>query len=279
MAHSVRRYNKTERSNAMIPAIACIGDSCVDYYESLGQKFPGGNPVNFAVYVRRLGGASSFVGAVGSDEDGKLVLEALKGKDVDVSHVQVLPGPTPNTHVVMENGNRVFTSYDTGVMEDYRLRPEDLDFIAEHALAVTALWGRCENDLAAIKARGVPVAFDCADLPFDPVAQTALPYADIAFFSDDASSVDELMKTIRGLAEKGPSVVVAMRGAKGSMAYDGQTFYLQGAVNCPVVDTLGAGDSFIAGFLHATLQGLPIPARMRAGSENAAITIGYVGAW
>ena len=263
----------------MRSAIACIGDSCVDYYESLGQKFPGGNPVNFAVYVRRLGGESSFVGAVGSDEDGALVLEALKGKEVDVSHVQVLPGPTPNTHVVMENGNRVFTSYDTGVMEDYRLRPEDLDFIAEHALAVTALWGKCENDLEALKARGVTVVFDCADLPDDPVAQKALPWSDIAFFSDDGSTVDALMEKMRAVAAQGPSVVVAMRGAKGSMAYDGQTFYLQGAVDCKVVDTLGAGDSFIAGFLYATLQGLPIPKRMRMGSENAAVTIGYVGAW
>ena len=47
----------------------------------------------------------------------------------------------------------------------------------------------------------------------------------------------------------------------------------------PVVDTLGAGDSYIAGFLHAALLGKPIPERMRAGSENAAVTIGYVGAW
>ena len=263
----------------MKSAIACIGDSCVDYYESLGQKFPGGNPVNFAVYVRRLAGDSSFVGAVGSDEDGRLVLEALKGKEVDVSHVQVLPGPTPNTHVVMENGNRVFTSYDTGIMEDFRLRPEDLDFIGEHAIAVSALWGRCENDLAALKARGVTVVFDCADLPDDPAAQKALPHSDIAFFSDDGSTVDALMQKMRELAAKGPSVVVAMRGAEGSMAYDGQTFYLQRAVDCKVVDTLGAGDSYIAGFLYATLQGLPIPKRMRMGSENAAITIGYVGAW
>ena len=45
----------------MIPAIACIGDSCVDHYEALGQKFPGGNPVNFAVYLRRLGTSASFI--------------------------------------------------------------------------------------------------------------------------------------------------------------------------------------------------------------------------
>ena len=255
----------------MIPHIACIGDSCVDHYEALGQKFPGGNPVNFAVYLRRVGAEASFIGAVGSDEDGLLVRDALAGKGVDVSHVQVLEGPTPTTTVTMEQGNRV--------MEDYRLRPRDLDFIARHDLAVTALWGRCEGDLAAIRARGVPVAFDCADLPEDPAALAALPNVDIAFFSDDGSSLEALMDKARGVAAMGPGTVVVMRGARGSMVYDGRTFYLQGAVDCPVVDTLGAGDSYIAGFLHAALLGKPIPERMRAGSENAAVTIGYVGAW
>ncbi|MBR6120584.1 MAG: fructoselysine 6-kinase [Oscillospiraceae bacterium] len=263
----------------MIPHIACIGDSCVDHYEALGQKFPGGNPVNFAVYLRRVGAEASFIGAVGSDEDGLLVRDALAGKGVDVSHVQVLEGPTPTTTVTMEQGNRVFTSYEPGVMEDYRLRPRDLDFIARHDLAVTALWGRCEGDLAAIRARGVPVAFDCADLPEDPAALAALPNVDIAFFSDDGSSLEALMDKARGVAAMGPGTVVVMRGARGSMVYDGRTFYLQGAVDCPVVDTLGAGDSYIAGFLHAALLGKPIPERMRAGSENAAVTIGYVGAW
>ena len=263
----------------MTAQIACIGDSCVDHYEALDQKFPGGNPVNFAVYLRRLGAASSFIGAVGSDEDGELVLKALAGKGVDVSHVQVLEGPTPSTTVEMEQGNRVFTTYDTGIMEQFRLRPEDLDFIAQHPMAVSAVWGRCENDLAAIRARGVTVAFDCADLPDDPVSQAALPNVDIAFFSDDRTPLDRLMKKARRIAAKGPSVVIVMRGAKGSMVFDGQTFYLQGAIDCEVVDTLGAGDSYIAGFLDATLKGLPIPERMRAGSENASITIGYVGAW
>ena len=263
----------------MIPAIACIGDSCVDHYEALGQKFPGGNPVNFAVYLRRLGAKSSFIGAVGSDGEGALVLNALEEKGVDVSHVQVLEGPTPSTTVVMEAGNRVFTSYEPGIMEQYRLRPQDLDFISQHALAVSAVWGRCEGDLAAIRDRGVTVAFDCADLPDDPVSQAALPQVDIAFFSDDGTPAEALMEKARALSALGPKLVIAMRGAKGSMVFDGETFYFQGAIQCQVVDTLGAGDSYIAGFLEATLRGLPIPDRMRAGSANAAVTIGYVGAW
>ena len=64
-----------------------------------------------------------------------------------------------------------------------------------------------------------------------------------------------------------------------SLAYEDGQFYSQAAIDCEVVDTLGAGDSFIAGFLHGLLSGLPMQERMRLGAENASITIGYLGAW
>lgn len=259
--------------------LACIGDSCVDHYEELGQSFPGGNPVNFAVYFRRFGAEASFIGAVGSDEDGALVCDALQKKGVDVSHVQVLPGKTSATSVRMEQGNRVFTEYNPGVMEQYALREEDYAFIQTHSLAVSALWGHCENSLEKIKKLGLPVAYDCADLPFDPAAQAAIPYSDILFFSDDSAYERTLRRTIRSLRRQGPKIVVAMRGAKGSLAYDGKRYYKQSALPCQVIDTLGAGDSYIAGFLYAYLSSQPIEACMRTGAENASITIGYVGAW
>lgn len=259
--------------------IACVGDSCVDCYDQLGQVFPGGNPVNFAVYTQRLGGLASFVGAVGNDENGQMLLSALRAKQVDVSHVQILDGPTPVSHVVMEHGNRVFVDYDPGIMADYALREEDYAFLKEHTLAVSALWGCVDGSLEKIRALGIPVAFDCADLPFDPAAQRALPHTDIAFFSDDRADVRSVKRTIRTLAAMGPKIVVAMRGARGSLAFDGRRYHVQNAIECAVVDTLGAGDSYIAGFLHAWLQELPMQDCMRIGAENASVTIGYTGAW
>lgn len=259
--------------------IACVGDSCVDRYEQLGQVFPGGNPVNYAVYTQRLGGSASFVGAVGSDAEGELLLNALRGKNVDVSHVQVLPGKTPVSHVTMEDGNRVFTAYEPGVMPSFSLREEDYAFLAQHDIVVTAPWGCAETALPRLRALGLTVAYDCADLPFEPAPQLALPHTDIAFFSDDTAELRSVKRTIRRLASLGPRIVVAMRGAKGSLAFDGRRYYTQGAIDCPVVDTLGAGDSYIAGFLFARLQGLDMQECMRVGAENSAVTIGYTGAW
>ena len=237
--------------------IACAGDNCVDYYDNTGESFPGGNPVNVSVYVRRLGGQSAYLGAVGTDDFGKQMCAALQEKGVDVSHVQILSGKTAFTHVERINGERVFGDYDEGVMADFRLRQADFDF----------------------RAMGIPVAFDGAERPLDEAGRIALPHVNVAFFSDDASDEESLKARILEIAALGPQIVVATRGGKGSLAYDGESFYPGQIVPCSVVDTMGAGDSFIAGFLMAWLKKESIPACMRAGAENAAVTLGYPGAW
>ena len=77
----------------------------------------------------------------------------------------------------------------------------------------------------------------------------------------------------------GPKAVIVTRGKAGSLAWDGSQLYRCGIVECEVVDTMGAGDSFIAGFLYGVLEGKTIPEAMRAGAENSAVTLGYSGAW
>ena len=84
---------------------------------------------------------------------------------------------------------------------------------------------------------------------------------------------------LEAVQSKGPRVVVVTRGSKGSLAWDGKQRYCYGIAKCEVVDTMGAGDSFIAGFLYGILQGRSIPEAMEAGAENSAVTLGYSGAW
>ena len=50
-----------------IPRLAAVGDNCMDVYDRTGEAYPGGNPVNVAVYTLRLGGAASYTGVVGTD--------------------------------------------------------------------------------------------------------------------------------------------------------------------------------------------------------------------
>ncbi|MBR4194248.1 MAG: fructoselysine 6-kinase [Oscillospiraceae bacterium] len=259
--------------------IVCIGDNCIDSYDETGKRYPGGNAVNVAVYLRCLGMESSYVGAVGNDENGELLRRTLREKGVDLSRLRVLDGPTAVSHVRMLDGDRVFGDYEEGVMAQFSPTQEDLDFFCAHHLAAATLWGHAESVLPELRHRGIPTAFDASESPLGKTARIALPHTTLFFFSDSRSGDEALHGKLRELQAMGPKLVIATRGSRGSMAFDGTEFYTVGAIPCSVVDTLGAGDSYIAGFLAAWFQRLPIPACMAAGAKNAAVTIGYSGAW
>ena len=258
--------------------IACVGDNCIDYYRDTGRMYPGGNAVNVAGYIRRLGEESAYIGPVGDDAYGRAVTDALVKKGVDVSHVRVEAGRTAVSYAAVLDGERVFTGFEEGVMADFRPGEDDIDFICTHDLAVAGVWGHAESALPAIRARGIPTAYDASEDPFGTTAQSALPHSVLFFFSAADDGEEALREKLRTLRAGGADMVIATRGGRGSMAYDGRDFYTEGIVPVEVVDTMGAGDSYIAGFAVAWLKGQPIRACMRAGAENAAVTIGYSGA-
>ena len=114
--------------------IAAAGDNCMDVYDKENKAFPGGNPVNVAVYVARLGGASAYIGPVGTDAYGKQMMDAIQGKGVDVSRMKILEGTTAVTHVEIVDGDRVLGDYEEGVMADFKLDEEDIDFLSSNSI-------------------------------------------------------------------------------------------------------------------------------------------------
>ncbi|MEG0768273.1 MAG: fructoselysine 6-kinase, partial [Ruthenibacterium sp.] len=235
--------------------IAAVGDNCIDYYLATGESYPGGNSVNVSVYITRLGQQSSYTGAVGNDANGKLLCTALKNKGVDISHIHVKEGTTAITEVELVEGDRVFASYNAGVMKHFQLTHQDIDFLCEHDLIVTAQWGMVENELEQLKKRGKLIAFDFADKFSGKVLDTAIPYTDYAFFSCDEGDSEILRQFMQKMHARGVKIVTVTLGKKGSIAYDGTSFQIGEIVPCAVKDTMGAGDSFIAGFLVALLKG------------------------
>lgn len=259
--------------------VAAVGDNCVDAYDQTGEAFPGGNPVNVAVYIVRLGGEASYTGVVGDDVYGKLMRESIQKKGVDISHLKTLRGRTAVTHVEICDGERILGDYEEGVMAEFELDGEDVRFLGSHDMVVSGIWGMVEHNLAEIKACGTQIAFDFATKYDSPVIDAAIPNVDYAFFAWDEEEEETLRTFMREMQARGPKAVIVTRGEKGSIAYDGTDFTEYGIVPCEVVDTMGAGDSFIAGFLYGILQGKELKECMHMGAANSSVTLGYSGAW
>lgn len=259
--------------------ICAIGDNCIDFYPATDESFPGGNPVNVAVYFKRLGGESSYIGAVGTDRFGKVMVDGLSAKGVDVSRVHVDEGKTAVTIVEIVNGDRVFGDYDEGVMEHFKLTAEDIDFILKHDMVVSGFWGHCNDNFKEFHEKGILTAFDFATKLDDSSVEEIVGYMDYAFFSYDDGDMDWIREYMKKMHSHGSKMIITTMGEKGSLVYDGEKFYEFGIFPCEVVDTIGAGDSYIAGFLHGILEGLTIPECMEKGARNSTVTIAYKGAW
>ena len=101
---------------------------------------------------------------------------------------------------------------------------------------------------------------------------------DYAFFSyDDIDTVEDFLRDIKMSGFN--KLIIATMGVNGSIAYDGEKYYYQSAVTVPVVDTMGAGDSFIAGFLFSYLREKDIERAMKSGAECSGVTLQHFGSW
>ena len=69
-----------------------LGDNTVDTYVDRSLQFPGGNAVNVAVQAKRLGAQTGYLGCLGSDEAGMLLVDALRLEGVDTTRCRVRPG-------------------------------------------------------------------------------------------------------------------------------------------------------------------------------------------
>jgi fructoselysine 6-kinase len=259
--------------------LVAIGDNCIDYYELTGQAYPGGNAVNVSVYFRRIGGESAYIGAVGTDKFGEILLDGIKAKEVDVSHVHIEEGTTAVTQVELVDGDRILGDYDEGVMEEFALKERDYPFIESFDVVVSGFWGHAHEEFKHFHEKGLKTAFDFATKLDDPIVKDVIPYIDYAFFAYDGKDVDWIKSYMKEHHQFDSQIIVVTRGDKGSMAFDGKSFYEYGVVPCKVVDTMGAGDSYIAGFLMASLENRPMLERMKMGAKTSAETIGYFGAW
>ena len=262
--------------------LAATGSNCIDYYGNVdgGKAFAGGGPVNMAVYTKRIGGEASYIGPVGNDNYGEFMYESIKNKGVDVSHLYIKEGKTAVSQVNIIDGERVFGDYDEGVLNDFSLSLEDMDFILTHDVMVAELWGKVERQFKEIKERGMTTAFDCADRPDDEAARIAIPYTDYLFFSSEEGDIPKVREKIRKLHKEGPRLVICMLGSEGSLCFDGDSFYKYGIKDCEnLVDSMGAGDSYVAGFLYGITDGLGIEKAMEMGAATATETLKYFGAW
>ena len=260
---------------------AAIGDNCIDVYERLGRKYPTGNVVDTGVNIQKLGIPVSIITTTGSDENGAWMLQTLEKEGLDISHVKTAQGQTAVTYMDLNGRDRVHGDYVEGVLEKIVFDEEDIRFAAEHDLVHTALWGKAEGALEKIKAASPKclISFDYADRLDHELVERTLPYVDYGFYSYHGQPDENIKSFLKDKVERGMKIAVATFGEKGSLAYDGKSFTRGGIYPAEVVNTVGAGDSFIAGFLYEIMQGSSVEKCLDTGAKVSSRVVAVFDPW
>lgn len=244
------------------------GDNVVDKYVTLGKIFPGGNAVNVAVFAARLGADTAYMGVLGDDEAGQLVLKSIRNEGVQTGLVSVVAGPNAYAEVRLVDSDRVFVGSDKGVA---LFDPTSAQFEAMSAFDVvhTAYSGSLLPHLGAMAER-TKVSFDFGGRFSRESAWPLLPHLYLATFS--ASELDEA--AARDLAvdavAAGADYALATRGGDGAYLASASGVHFQEADKVVVRDTLGAGDAFIASVLVGLLSRRNLEQVLASASAHAA---------
>ncbi len=260
-----------------------IGDNVCDKYYPRRVMYPGGQALNFSVYAGMLGASSAYLGVFGGDDVATHILKTLDELSVEHDRCRCYEGENGYAEVELIDGDRRFIrSNRGGIVNEHplELSDEDIEYLKGFRLMHLSNNGHTDHLLSKLKEIGPKLSYDVSGRwKEDHYLNDVAPYADLIFMSCGDLHEDEIKEVLKRYQAKGCEIVIATRGSKGSIAYDGERYHSEPPKKVDAVDTLGAGDSFATAFMIARLRGLDIDEAMKEGASFAAKTCMKDGAF
>lgn len=257
--------------------ILAFGDNVVDCYREQNLMFPGGNCVNHAVFARRAGAETAYAGAVCDDDAGRLIRRALVEEEVDLSLLRIEPGQTAYCVIETKNGDRMFVGANLGV-SIIAPSPRDLAWLSDFDAVHTGRSSHVDAWLPRF-ARATKISYDLATVHGpERIAQVA-PHCFLLAFSGGGASRGDALALGRRAQASGARWSLVTRGIEGALLIGEAGVFEAAAQPVEAVDTLGAGDTFIANVLVGLLNRDPPDAILAKAAEAAANTCLTIGAF
>ncbi|MEV8170533.1 sugar kinase [Microbacterium sp. NPDC077486] len=262
----------------------------------------GGAESNVAIAIARLGGSAAWCGRVGADAFGDLILRELRAEEVGVHAVRDSDAPTAHMVREVRTPSLARVTYARSGSAGSRLAPSDLPLTTIRAARILHVTGitpalsptALDAVLVAVeeaRTHGVTVSFDVnhrstlwAPADAAPVYRRLARDADIVFAGEDEAMLlldhdGEAEQLARGIAALGPRETIIKRGADGCTALLDDELLRVAAVPIEPVDTVGAGDAFVGGYLADRAAGRTPEERLITAVETGAFACLNAGDW
>ncbi len=265
------------------------------------RMFGGGSAANTAAALARLGVATGFAGSVGDDSFGRFAVSDLEMAGVDTATVSVATdAPTVAViAVVQSDGDRLIYVWPPIGGAHSVLAPTDAVnavsgvewlHVSGICLRVSPAREALLDAMAVANSSGIPVSFDLNlrlenwgwDDGFRAIVEAAVECSDVVLgaASDEVGALTGIADPVAAAVELAGEdrIVVARLGPEGAVAGSSDEVVVAPGFEVSMVDSVGAGDAFNAGFIAARLRGSTVGESLRWGNAVAALTITRPGA-
>ncbi|WP_227937143.1 sugar kinase [Alkalihalobacillus deserti] len=290
--------------------VITIGDAMITFNPSstgpmrFVQSFErkvGGAELNFAIGCSRLGLQTGWISRLGNDEFGKHIFNTVRGEGIDVSEVKLVDGfPTSlNFKEIMEGGEGS-TFYYRSNSPTLTLSPDSIKstyFESAKLLHITGVFPAIdEKNIEIIHTAISEAKKQNMLISFDPnirlklwtkerakeVLLQFLPHVDILLTGLDEAKLllgtNQPKEIINECKKLGISYTAIKLGDKGAIGYhDGKYIEVAPIVPKKVVDTVGAGDGFDAGFVYGVLNNWPLERTLKFANVIGSIVVSIKG--
>lgn len=261
--------------------------------ELLADRFHatlGGSSAIVAHNAAVLDARVAFTSLIGNDEFGRIALDRMTAAGVDVSKVRRHNGATSGITVLLPHGHERHIITFAGTISDLTIAHLDFEFLARaRHLHLSSLYlqrglhAGLPELLRRLKQAGLTISLDTNDDPEDrwgaPLPEV-LPYVDVFLPNEDEicrmAGQGELNDAVQALPSR-PPIIAVKRGRRGARVYEHGRGTDIAPLSVVPVDTIGAGDSFDAGFLRAYLLSRDAATCARAGNITGALSTQAAG--
>ncbi len=259
-----------------------------------------GSESNVAIGLARLGHQASWLGAVGNDEPGRLIQRTLRAEGVETSWLRFsdesftgfIAFDQPSHDITRVSYHRRGSAGSTLTSAECLAA---LQASSPRLLHVTGITPALSDStraatldvVRAAAESGVQVSLDVnyrARLWSRAEAATALrellPFVRTLFASDDELDIlTDAAEPVRDLLANDTTEVVVTAGGKGAWAHTTDSTIHRPALPVTVVDSIGAGDAFVSGYLSGTLDDLSPESRLDRATTSGAFCVTALGDW
>ncbi|MHA2322125.1 MAG: carbohydrate kinase family protein [Candidatus Thorarchaeota archaeon] len=250
-----------------------------------GRIAYGGSAANFATQSARLGVKTMLASCVGDDDYGQLAVKEITKAGVDTSCLLVLEKQPTGIFVYAHDtkGERIVV-VEPGANRFLEKRVFEEDHLLDaQVIHVAGSFPMLIDRVAEVTTSyGMILSLDPGRAGIDLDYDKILKRTDLLFLNQkelkDYFKINPSESSLRAFAKTFPGIVVLKMGKKGAIATDGFEYCTSEVFEVPVVDTLGAGDSFAAGFVTAWMRSERIEQALNVANAVAALTITKTGA-